>query len=590
MSKAFTMEERLMQRKHILFTCIIIASVLLSACATTTPTTVATEAPPVVSETEAPPEVVPTEVAPTEAPPAEKTVATITWTQEFDSLNPAYTNMWFSTTTQQLWNAWAWEFDDKSEPFPRLVTEIPSVDNGGISEDGKTITMTLRSDVVWSDGTPLTSTDFKFTQEMYVSPNNAVNSAYPYSEIESIDTPDDQTVVIHFTNPFAPWLSLLWHGILPAHILQPVYDADGTLDEAEWNSAPTVGLGPYVFDTWESGSFARFVKNDNYWGEPAKIDEIFFRFVPDDAAQVASLQAGDADLGYWYSWTDAKKLEDAGFTIVVVPNGYDEGLFFLIDNIGAGLGNPAMMDVKVRQALAMAIDRESLNQTLNLGYVKVPASFWDGYPFYNDPPIVDYKYDPAAAEALLDEAGWVDSNGDGTRDKDGVELVLRYGTTNKEIRQSAQVVIKEQLEAVGIGVELSSLESDLYFASYDNAGPAATGQLDIMEWSDAPLFPDPDIYYWLCDEIPTDEYPAGSNWFFVCDEELDALIKLQQTQVNVDERKQTISQINQMFHDKVYWLGLWQDPDPWAVGPRLQNTKFSPVNPFYNIAEWTIAP
>jgi peptide/nickel transport system substrate-binding protein len=522
------------------------------------------------------------------------TIVTITWIQEFDSLNPAYTNMWFSTTTQDLWNSWAWEFDENSQPFPKLVTEIPSEENGGISADGKTITMHIKDGIKWSDGTPLTSADFKFTQEMYVSPNNAVNSAYPYDMIDSIDTPDDKTVVINFTDPFAPWLALLWHGLMPAHILQPVYDAEGTLDNAAWNSAPTVGLGPYVFDKWETGSYARFVKNDNYWGTPANIDEVFFRFVPDQAAQITSLQAGDADLGYWFDFNDAQKLKDAGFDVVVVPNGYNEGIFFLMNNTGAEydgkpIGNPALLDVNVRKAIAMGIDRESLNQRLNLGYTTVPASFWDSFPTYNNPPLTNYPYDPEGAKALLDAAGWVDSNGDSVRDKDGVELVLTYGTTNMEKRQNAQVVVQEQLASIGIKVNIQSYESDLFFGSYDQAGPAATGQVDLMEWSDAPLFPDPDIYYWYCDEIPTPEYPAGSNWFFMCDEKLDSLMALQTTQVDLAARQQTISEINQIFYDQVYWLGMWQDPDDWAVGSRLSNVKFSPVNPLFNIAEWTIS-
>src|SRR4030065_1536556 len=231
------MEENKMLRKHLLFTCLIIAAVILSACATpTTPTTLVTEAPPAVVVTEAPPVVVVTEappdVVPTEVVPPERTVVTISSTQEYDSLNPLYTNMWFSTTTHQVWNSWAWEFNDKNEAYPKLVTVIPSVDNGGISADGKTITLILRPDVVWSDGTPLTSADFKFTAEMAINPSNTVASSYPYDKIESIDTPDDQTVVIHFIDPFAPWLASMWHGILPAHILPPVFDAEGTIDTA----------------------------------------------------------------------------------------------------------------------------------------------------------------------------------------------------------------------------------------------------------------------------------------------------------------------------------------------------------------------
>ncbi len=576
-----------MQRKHLLYIFVIIAAVILAACATaTTPTAVVTEAPPVTQPT-ATTAVVPTTVPPTETPPpAAKTVVTILWTQEFDSLNPLYTNMWFVTTTDQLWNNWAWEYNEQNEAHPVLVTELPSADNGGISADGKTITFHIKPGIVWSDGTPLTSTDFKFTYEMATSTSNAVNTAYPYDKIASIDTPDDATVVVNFTDPFAPWLATLWKGLLPSHILQPVYDKDGTLDNAEWNLAPTVGLGPYVFDAWESGSFARFVKNPNYWGTPAQIDEIFFRFVPDDAAQTTALLAGDGDMGAFIPPSDTPKLKEAGISIIVEPSGYNEGMFFVIS---ADKGHPALLDVKVRQALAMAIDRDAFNRDVMLGLTKTPASFWDSLPFWNNPPLTNYAYDPEGAKALLDEAGWVDTDNDGVREKDGVELELTYGTTIRDVRQQAQAVFQEEWAQVGIKVTISSYESDLYFSNYGE-GPAASGDIDIMEWSDAPMFPDPDIYYWLCSEIPSDEYPAGGNWFFLCDEELDALIQLQATQVNLDERQKTIEQINQIFKDKVYWLGVWQDPDIWAVGSRLQNVKFSGVTPFSNVLDWTIAP
>ncbi len=573
-----------MLRKQLFVTIILIATVLLSACTTTTlaPTTVATQAPPVVAPTNVPPTAMPP--APTAA--LQKTVATILWTQEFDSLNPLYTNMWFVTTTDQLWLNWAWEYNEQNVAHPVLVTELPSVENGGISADGKTITFHIAPGIVWSDGIPLTSADFKFTWEMAVNSGNAVNTAYPYDKVASIDTPDDATVVVNFTDPFAPWLATMWKGLLPSHILKPVFDKDGTLDNAEWNLKPTVGLGPYVFDTWESGSFARFVKNPNYWGKPAQIDEIFFRFVPDDAAQTTALMAGDGDMGAFIPASDTPKLKDAGISIITEPSGYNEGMFFVIS---ADKGHPALLDVRVRQALAMSIDRDAFNRDVMLGLTKTPASFWDSLPFWNNPPLTNYAYDPEKAKALLDEAGWVDSDNDGVREKDGVELDLTYGTTIRDVRQQAQAVFQEEWAAVGIKVEISSYESDLYFSNYGE-GPAASGDIDIMEWSDAPMFPDPDIYYWLCSEIPSDEYPAGGNWFFLCDEELDALIQKQATQVNVTERQQTISQINQMFKDKVYWLGVWTDPDIWAVGNRLQNVKFSGVTPFSNVVDWAIAP
>jgi peptide/nickel transport system substrate-binding protein len=555
-------------KKKLLFV-LVIAALVLAACGG-------------VPKTEAP-----TAPAVTEAPviQAEKKVVTLIYTQEFDNLAPLYTSMWFVWTTWQMNNHWAWEFDENNEPFPRLVTEIPSTANGGISADGRVITMKLRDDLKWSDNTPLTADDFIFTWEMAVSAKNTVATTYPYDAIESVTAPDPQTVVVTFTDPFAPWLATLWHGILPAHILRPVYEADGTIDNAEWLRNPSVGCGPYNFAEWESGSYARFVRNENYWGMPAKIDEIFIRFVPDDASQVAALKAGDADLGTFISYSDVPGLKEAGLNIMVEPNGYSEWMFFTLNEEKS---NPAMFDVNVRKAIAMSIDREGIVRDLLLGLPKVPASFWDALSYYNNPPLTNYPYDPEAAKALLDQAGWVDANGDGVREKDGVDLEIEHATTIREIRQDTQAVMQQQLGDVGIKLNVNPVDDTLYFASYADNGPAARGEYDIQEWSDGPLFPDPDLYYWLCDQIPTDENPTGENWFYICDEELDSLIQLQSTQVDAAERQKTLSQINQLFYDKVYLIGLWQDPDVYAVGSRLKNVKFSGVTMFFNIAEWDL--
>jgi peptide/nickel transport system substrate-binding protein len=466
------------------------------------------------------------------------------------------------------------------------VTELPTDENGGISEDGKTITLKLRNDLVWSDGEPLTADDFVFTYEMYVDKGNAVASAYPYDQVSSMEAPDSQTVVMNFEEPFAPWQATFWKGILPKHVLQPVFEADGTLDNADWNLNPTVGCGPYSLEKWESGSFARFVINENYWGPKPLIEEIFIRFVPDDASQVAALLAGDGDLGTFIAYSDVPKLEEAGVAISAVKSGYNEGMFFVINEEKG----PAIFDVNVRKAIAMGIDRNAIVNDLLLGKTGVPASYWDSLPFYNDPPLESYPYDPEGAKKLLDEAGWVDSNGDGVRDKDGVEIVIDYGTTIREVRQDTQAVVQQQLAEIGIKIELQSYDADIFFASYDQDGPAAKGEMEIMQWSDTSNFPDPDYYYWYCSEIPTDEYPAGSNWQYYCNEELDSLFTLQATQVDPEERQATFQRINQIFHDEVIWLGLWQDPDLWAVSSRLTNVKLSGVTPFFNIVEWDIAP
>jgi peptide/nickel transport system substrate-binding protein len=564
--------------KHKWFLFIVTLSLLLAACAGPAKPTAQPEQPTAVPEQ-------PTKVPEPPTPVPQPKVATFIFTQEFDTLNPLYTNMWFSTITHQIWNCWAWAFDEVNNPLPVLVKEMPSTANGGISADGKVITLKLRNDLKWSDGTPLTAEDFIFTYEMTMNAANTVSTQHPYDKIEKIEAPDAQTVVTTFKDPYAPWTGTLWHGILPKHVLKPAFDQAGNINEAAWNHAPTVGCGPFVFEEWESGSFARFVANENYWLGKPKIDEIFIRFVPDDASQIAALQAGEGDLGTFIAYPDIPTLEQAGIQVIKAFSGYNEGWYI---NLGEK-GHVALKDVKVRQALAYAFDRFSLNEDLLLG-LTVPASTdWDITP-YNDPTIAPYPFDPEKAKQLLDEAGWKDTNGDGVRDKDGVELVLKYGTTTREIRKDTQAVAQQQLAEVGIKVELLNYDSDLYFSSYDQGGPAARGDLDIFEYSTTPQFPDPDTADWLCNNIPSDENPSGTNWSALCDQELNDLFELQATQVDFKERQQTFFKITRMIFDKAYWIGLWQDPDMWAISGQLSQVKISGVTPFFNVREWELAP
>jgi ABC-type transport system substrate-binding protein len=426
---------------------------------------------------------------------------------------------------------------------------------------------------------------------MEMSDKNAVSSRSPYDQIETLDTPDERTVVATFKKPYAPWLSGLFAGsagisIIPAHILQPVFDEKGTIDTADWNKAPTVGCGPFVLEEWQSGSFARFVANENFWLGPPKLDELFFRFVPDDASQIAAMVAGDGDVGTFFAYSDLPELKKANVTILNSFSGYNEGWYI---NMHPEKGNPALKDQRVRQALAYAFNRQKLVDDLLLGGTNVAATDWDNSPWV-DPSIQPYPYDPEKAKALLEEAGWVDTNGDGTVDKDGVELVLKYGTTTREVRSDTQAVAQQDLAAVGIGTDLQSYESSLFFASYAEDGPSANFSLDIIQYSDSPHFPDPDASVWRCAEIPSDENPAGVNGSGLCDQDLEDLFALQETQVDFAERQQTFYQITKRIFDQAYWIGLWQDPDLFGFSDRMQNVKMSGATAFFNVREWDIAP
>jgi len=563
----------------------VITALVLTACGGTpaTPAPVETEAP---IATEAPATEAPATEAPTE-PPAAAGIAIVTFVQQPTTLNPMYANQWFSTITTEFWLKSLWSFDPENNPVPEIATEIPTTENGGMSEDGLTLTVTLRDDVTWSDGEPLTANDFVFTYDMYMAESNVVASRYPYEDyVASVEAPDDHTVVVNFTEPFAAWLTEMFqYGVLPEHVLRPVFEADGTLDTAEWNTAPTVGVGPFVFTEWETDSHMIFEANPN-WINPPQLEQIFIRMA-DDAAQEVAILAGDTDIGSFLDWSQADAINNSGVAeFVTQPSGYDEGWFL---NFDPETAHPAMLDVNVRKAIVLATDRAKIVQDLLGGLTEVPVTFWDSTPPFGNPDLEPYPYDADEAQRLLEEAGWTDSNGDGTRDKGGTELVLRYIANQRQLRKDVQAVVQQMWAQAGIGVELVNYGDD-YFNGYADGGPQATGQYDIAEYSSVGSFPDPEASVnWLCSEVVGADNPDGGNWQGYCNPELDELFTQQATTTDPEARKQLYYQIGQMMHDEVVWVGLWKDPDLWSSSNRLQGVRFSGATPFWNSHEWTIS-
>jgi peptide/nickel transport system substrate-binding protein len=307
----------------------------------------------------------------------------------------------------------------------------------------------------------------------------------------------------------------------------------------------------------------------------------------DDAAQEVAIKAGDTDIGSFLDWSQAEGIKSSGkANFVVQPSGYDEGWFL---NVNPATANPAMLDVNVRKEIALATDREKIVKDLLGGLTQVPATFWDSTPPFGDPSLKPYPYDLEQAKTLLDQAGWKDSNGDGTRDKDGKELVLRYISNDRQLRKDVKAVVQQMWAQVGIGSELKEYGDD-YFNSFADGGPIYTGQYDVAEWSDAPNFPDPDKSdYWLCSQITSADNPDGQNAQGYCNKDLDKLLNQQATTTDPEARKQLYYQIEKIMYDDVVWVGLWKDPDEWSVSNRLQGVKFSGAGPFWNANEWTIS-
>lgn len=276
--------------------------------------------------------------------------------------------------------------------------------------------------------------------------------------------------------------------------------------------------------------------------------------------------------------------------VVATPGGYNESWFL---NVNPDTAHPAMLDVRVRQAIALATDRFSIVQNLLKPDINpVNATFWDNTPGYAADTLQPYPYDPEQAKQLLDEAGWVDSNGDGTRDKDGVELILRYATTTRELRKNVQAVVAQQWELVGIKAELINHSSDIFWNNYNDGGPQAKGEYDIAEYSQSPNGPpDPEASNnWLCSEVASADNPDGGNWQGYCDAKMDELLKQQAVTADPAARLAVYREIQQKMYDEVLYIGMWKDPDLWSIHTALQNVNLSGPTPFWNANAWTVAP
>ena len=507
------------------------------------------------------------------------------------SLNPIYATTWGEETVFDLIYLPLWNIDDQGQYHLELANEFPSVANGGVSSDGKIITIKFRNDAVWSDGQPVTSDDAIFTYNMIMADKNTVSSRYPYDTyIESMRAVDNKTLEVKLNSVWVDWPVSLFNGltrILPKHILQPVFDKDSTLDNAKYNRLPTTVDGPFTISEFEPGSQITFLANDKYWRGRPKLDKIFFRLSEDRAAQLAALASGQSDIGTYIIGSEFAEIKKMGnMDTTTSPNGLIQTLFL---NVDPKTAHPALTDPNVRRAMALATDRQLIINKLFFGVYKVPISFWNGTVFDN-PDLKPYPFDPIEAKKLLDQAGWVDKNGDGVREKNGKDLKLRYVyISGDEVINTMVVTIQQMLADVGIKVELLPNTQEVLWASYGDNGPLSHGEYDITHWVDGMYyFPSPDTSYFLCDQIPTSAKPDGYNWFGVCNPELEKLFAQQSVEIDQQKRIDEFHQIARIMYDETYIIPIRNDDDIYAINNRLTNIHFSGADPFMFAYEWDL--
>lgn len=435
-------------------------------------------------------------------------------------------------------------FDEKGDVFPRLAEDIPTVENGGVSKDLTSITWKLKKGLLWSDGTPVTSADVAFTYQYCTAPDGGCAQGAHFDGIKSVETPDDQTIVITFTAPKPnPYLAFVG-GQSP--ILQKAQFADCLGAAAptctEQNFHP-IGTGPFRVKDFKTGDVVQLEANPNYRdpNKPAFATMTLKGGGDAEAAARAVMETGEFD----YAW-NTQINPDLQAQMTAAGKGHFVNAFgTLVERIEMNMTDPSpdlaegerstvkhphpiLSDPNIRLALSKAIDRQAL---VDVGYGeagKPTCSVVPAPEVYASTNTDCIKQDLEGAKKLLDDAGWKDTDGDGIRDKDGKKLHLLYQTSTNPVRQDVQALVKGWWNEIGVDVELKNIDASVYFGG--DAGSPDTFEkfyADVEMYANNFDGTNPEAYLagYLCSKIPgPDNQWQGENIPRFCDPEYDKLV------------------------------------------------------------------
>ena len=474
--------------------------------------------------------------------------------------------------------------NEKGEYTPRLAAELPT-----ISEDQKTVTWKLREGLKWSDGEPLTSDDIKFTWEAVSNPNSgAFNQLAGFDLIESIDTPDDVTAVVHYSEPFVGYLGQFSAALLPRH-------ATGNPEEMgtwAYNMKPVVA-GPFVVTEWSSGASITMERNPNYYeeGKPY-LDKLVFRIVPEAAAQTALMIQNEAQVHLWpgEDKVDYDKALNGAGQQVLVPGIWNMAIDFNLskpgdDDPSGAEPHPILGDIRVRQAISHAIDYDTLiNDVLNGQVTSSTSPFAYGWYKCDIPRM--YNYDVEKAKGLLTEAGWVEGP-DGIRvaqgaqyAEDGTRLSLELqGYTSFDPLDRTEQFIVENLKEVGIEANIQNYDFSIIFGSFADGSPRMTGDYDMLIFDRGYyLEPQGDVQSsYLSTNFPSAENPGGGNYFRWSNPKADAAIEAAGGTFDQAARRDAYCELGKLIQEDAVQNYIYLFQDGYGFSSKLEG---------YTVSTW----
>lgn len=494
---------------------------------------------------------------------------------------------------------------------PNLITEVPSVENGLLAEDLTSVTFNLLPGVLWSDGEPFTAADLRFTWEWNIDPVNTSQNIGTWELIQDIEVVDDTTAHVIFAqaNPF--WFDAFAGTsqafVLPRHILE----GTGVDGNTAFGLNP-IGTGPFVVDSFVPNDQVLYSANPNY-REPNKP---YFASINlkggGDAASAARavLQTGDYDYA-WNLQVEPEILEglitdDGPGTVLIKPGANVERINLNFSDPNTEVDgqrsekntpHPFFSDDAVRQAFATAIDRQLITDQFYGEGSDPVANIITGVPDIESPN-TSWEYNPDLANQILDDAGWaLDGN---TRSRDGVELQITYATSVNQVRQKTQAVVKSNLEAIGVSVQLVQVEAGIFFDSAPgNDQNLSHFYWDIHMYQQVPNSPRPISFLesWYAGPDGANIAQASNGWAGQntarwSNEEYDEKFRQAQVETDAETLAQLFIDLNDLVINNHVLISLARVGTNQGASRRLNLENIAPAAFSYdlwNVANWRIA-
>ncbi len=413
------------------------------------------------------------------------------------------------------------------------------------SDDHLSLSITLRSGVTFHDGKPFTSADVKATLDLVFDQKNATTAFRGNLEtLERVETPDAQTVLIHWKRPYflATWTLLGALPVLPAHALE------GEFDTLPLHRAP-LGTGPFRFVEWDAGSSLTYARHDAYWGKAAHLAQVRFRFVKDDTAAMAAWERGEFDVmtrisaAAWRASESNPKLWADYQRVFFAENTYVW--------LGFNQRKPLFADARVRKALGLLFPMEVVARSVDLGLE--PRTTCPYFPESKscDPEVEPLPFDPAAAKSLLRQAGFADSDADGVLDREGVKLSVAFLAAAQSPKMAKLLPLYlDTLKQAGIEARIETVD----VSGYMSRVRAHDFEAMALSWSSADSVQDNfQIFH-------SSQAAEGSNYVGYSNPKVDALLTTIRAEFDPEKRNALERRVHRLVYEDQATVFLGRRP------------------------------